>query len=84
MAEYQGWKNKATWNVALYIMNEYGLHMAAREYVAICKRSGMQVRYGGYLDYACLRGLRTPDGFKFDGTRLCVKELREMLEGLAD
>ena len=28
-SEYQGWKNRGTWNVALYISNEYPLYRAA-------------------------------------------------------
>ena len=28
---FNGWKNYETWNVALYIQNEYGLYQLAQE-----------------------------------------------------
>jgi len=27
MTDYQGWKNKTTWNAALYINNDYGFYV---------------------------------------------------------
>jgi hypothetical protein len=30
MADYQGWKNYKTWNVAMHIGNDHGLYQMAR------------------------------------------------------
>lgn len=30
---YNGWTNYATWNVALWICNDYGLYSAARDFM---------------------------------------------------
>ena len=84
METYNGWKNRATWNVALWIENDYGLYCTARSYVQNAKRDGMRVSYGKFLDYAGLRNARTPDGFKYDGKQLDRKALREMLEEMLD
>lgn len=83
MEGYNGWKNRATWNVALYINNEYSLYCEARSYATKMKKAGKRISYDGFLDYAGLHGVRTPDGFKYDGTMLCRSELNEMLEELA-
>lgn len=84
MNGYNGWKNRATWNVALWIDNDYGLYCTARSFVMTAKREGKRVTYGRFLDYAGLRDSRTPDGFKYDGKELDRKALREMLEEMIE
>jgi len=32
MTEYNGWKNRATWNVVLWLGNDYPIYNAARGY----------------------------------------------------
>ena len=38
---YNGWKNYATWNVALWVDNEYGIYLEKVDYL---KRLGRRVR----------------------------------------
>jgi hypothetical protein len=35
---YNGWKNRQTWNVALWIGNDYGIYMAAMPDVPLSKK----------------------------------------------
>ena len=77
--EYNGWKNIATWNVALWISNDEYLYNRAVAFVKRQKELGKRVTYGGFVAYAGLGGMRTPDRFSFLGTRLDTKALAEML-----
>jgi hypothetical protein len=78
--EYQGWKNRATWNVALYINNEYPLYQAAVAYVKKAKAAGRRPTYGAFIKSAGLEYDKTPDGFAYAGTRLDYTALTEMLD----
>ena len=78
MSGYNGWKNRQTWNVALWINNDESFYRGAVEYVKQAKT----VAYTNYLTYAGLKGAYTPDGIKFDGTRLDYKALTQMLKEL--
>lgn len=75
---YNGWKNRQTWNVALWINNDEWLYRLACEYVRQAKR----VSYDGFLRYAGLSGVRTPDNISYSGTRLDYSELTDRLKGL--
>lgn len=66
---YQGHKNRACWNVALYLFNDYGLYHVMRE----------EVSSGVTLDCAALNILewlrragidQTPDGYRFSKTAI--------------
>lgn len=76
---YNGWENKATWNVALWINNDEALYNDACRFMAEYKGNRP------YAQWVCSRGMRqdrTPDGFEWLGTRLCYKELNEMMRDL--
>jgi hypothetical protein len=75
MTGYNGWKNRATWNVALWIGNDESLYRTAAAYVARASR----VSWRGFVEYAGLAGERTPDGFKYDGKALDARALSAML-----
>lgn len=77
--EYSGWKNRATWNVALWVGNDEGLYNSAVEYARGRRDRGKRPTWGGFVAYAGLAGEKTPDGYKFDGSRLDYKALSEML-----
>ena len=85
--EYNGWKNRATWNVALWVGNDEGLYREAVAYVQRCKarreagsKGNITPRWRTFVKSAGLTGQRTPDGFAYDGTRLDNKALSEMLK----
>ena len=73
---YNGWKNRQTWNVALWIGNDEPLYRAAVDFMR---------RYKGrrpYIDFIRSEGLqfdRTPDNIAFFSTRLCYSELNAMM-----
>jgi hypothetical protein len=75
---YNGWKNRPTWNIALWIGNDEGLYRVACEYVKQAKR----VSYSRFVEFAFLVGERTPDGVSFTGKRLARAELTAMLTEL--
>jgi len=87
---YNGWKNRQTWNIALWISNDEGLYRSAMSYIemrkAVAERTGsaLKISYGGFLLHSGLSGERTPDNISFSGTRLCYRELSAMLKEFAE
>lgn len=73
---YNGWKNRETWNVSLWINNDESLYNEAVKFAT---------HYPGdntYLDFICfaeLQGASTPDGVPFDDPALDIPRLNEML-----
>ena len=76
MTTYNGWKNRQTWNVSLWINNDESLYRAAVEYVRQTKRP----TWRGLVKWLGLEGQRTPDRIAWDGTRLDYAALDEMLQ----
>ena len=70
---YNGWANYETWNVALYIQNEYSLYQLARRCEDYLE---FQNRYLPHL------GPATPDGVEWDSVELDETELTEMIQDL--
>ena len=70
-----GWKNKATWNVALWVSNDAVLYQSA---IAFMANYMGKTPYIDWVDAAGLRDDRTPDNFKFAGKALDYKELNKM------
>ena len=65
-ATYQGWSNYETWNVALYIQNDYSLYCLARE----CGD------YQTFLEALTECGMNsTPDGVAFADKNVNVIEI---------
>ena len=80
---YQGWKNYGTWNVALYINNEYPMYLTALDWVK------ERLWYDASVDYDVFRhtmtelfGDKTPDGVSWNDESLDHQELSEMLQEL--
>ena len=76
---YNGWTNYETWNVALWLSNDYGLYSLAQEWMEDQEST----------DYDTFRhtlselvGSETPDGVRWDDTKLDNTELSEMLSEL--
>ena len=76
---YNGWKNRQTWNCALWVSNDEGLYIVAREYVQRRKDAGKRASWNGFINSAGLDGARTPDNIAYDGTRLDRRALGAML-----
>ena len=80
---YNGWANYETWNVALYIQNDWGLYQLACDVV----RDG-----GNYQDFVnVLKGNigagwsgKTPDDVAWDDVNIDGIEVNEMLQELID
>lgn len=74
---YNGWTNRATWNVALFINNDWVAYERAR---------GFMVDYEGdnpFQDFVDAYGyLSTSDGVLFNDPKLNIKELDEMMAEL--
>ena len=81
---YNGWKNRATWNVSLWVSNDQGLYECAMQYVAWAKENKKRITWKGFVEYANLEGDRTGDGYKFDSKVLDTAALAAMLKEMAE
>ena len=73
---YNGWANYETWNVSLYIGNDYGCYCLAKEIVE---------QGGTYGDFVNMIGYgKTPDGVKWDDVNIDGIEVNEMMQELVD
>ena len=82
---YNGWKNYETWNVSLYINNEYGMYMTAVDWVKDRLWNNEAVSYEDFRHVLnSLYGDKTPDGVWWDDDTLDHEELSEMLLELVD
>lgn len=80
MADYNGWANYQTWNVALWIQNDEGLYNLAKE-IAESKYSRP---YQGFVDNMKDCGIHaTPDDVCYYDSALNIKELDAMIRELA-
>ena len=72
---YNGWANYETWNVSLWIGNDYGLYSMARDY----RRLG----YEAFAESIKECGVyETPDGVAWTDSGLDIDELNEMMSEL--
>lgn len=66
---YQGHKNRACWNVALYLFNDYGLYSLVKEEVAATRT--LDDAAVALLDRLVGNGMtHTPDGYRFSKTAI--------------
>lgn len=79
---YNGWANYSTWNVSLYINNEYPLYKAAQSYVSYQTELGLPIKYEEFIQYFDLVGQVTPDGVSWTHPELDHDELDEMMADL--
>ena len=80
---YEGWKNRATWNVALWIANDEPLYRAAVKFMATYKG---RAPYMGFVKAIHLHGsysARTPDGYHLLDCTLSRRELNAMMREFA-
>lgn len=81
---YNGWKNRQTWNVALWVGNDEPLYRTAVDYVERRKAAGNKPTWRGFIEYAWLVDERTPDNVSFSGTKLDLPALNEYLNDLLE
>ena len=77
---YEGWKNRATWNIALWINNDEYLYRAAVDCIKEYPKS--RHPYTNFIRSMSMENDKTPDGFKYLSTRLSFYELNEMMREL--
>ena len=78
---YNGWKNRQTWNVSLWINNDEPLYRAAVEFMKTYKG---KAPYITFIKKNYMEGSRTPDNIAWDGTRLDYKALNGMMRELVN
>jgi len=68
---WNGYKSYETWNVALYICNDFTLYQAAK----VCKD------YKDFLGLITENGYtKTPDGVSYKDEKLFIEELNEVIK----
>jgi hypothetical protein len=80
VSEYNGWKNRQTWNVALWINNDEGLYRAAVNFLR--NRPTSEAPYLDFIAEAGLENATTPDGVAWDDVGLDLVALDEMMREL--
>lgn len=83
---YNGWKNYETWNVALYINNEYELYQKAKKFMEMLNKRdwNRENAYRQFVEWAHLKRKRTPDLVRYLCDELDYGELDAMLWELID
>lgn len=80
--KYNGWKNYQTWNVALWIQNDYGLYTAARDFVSRQKDKNSRSLYRRFIHTIGFERSQTPDRVHYMSNKLALSELNDMLKEL--
>lgn len=79
MEKYNGWKNRATWNVALFVNNDFAAYNHAVEFMSDYKGDAP------FQDFVDAYGyISTSDGYLFNDPSLSKTELNEMMRELVD
>lgn len=74
MSTYNGWKNYATWNIALWLNNDEGLYHLVTE-------NGEGLTYESFAkDYLCEFSSGTPDDINWLDESLDYDALTELLQ----
>lgn len=75
---YNGWKNRETWNIALWIGNDEPLYRAAVDFM---RRYKGRQPYRHFIQHQGLSRSSTPDRIQFLSTRISLRELNAMMNG---
>ena len=76
---YNGWKNRATWTVALWIQNDEGLYNFAKD----CKTYDVFVNSLKEVSGNSSIGYQTPDGVAWNDSGLDYPRLDELIMDLS-
>lgn len=74
--DYNGWKNRSTWNVSLWIANDHGLYFGVVEFMRLYKG---RRPYKDYIEYMCLEDEKTPDNIKWLSSKLDYRALNSFM-----
>ena len=80
---YNGWKNRSTWNAALWINNDYSLYHTAVEFMRE-RKSKARGAYRDFIKYLGLENEKTPDGTWWLSRLLDYTELDNMMGKLVN
>ncbi len=75
MKGYNGWKNRSTWNVALWIGNDEGMYTHAKGFAKL----GYEALARDLKDIGIIE---TPDNVSYSDPTLDIKALDSMLKDL--
>lgn len=78
---YEGWENYETWNVSLWLNNEYGIYIGAVEFMKDYKGRNP---YKDFIIDCGLDAQQTPDRVKWISSKLNYKELNDMMKELVN
>lgn len=73
---YNGWKNRETWNVALWLNNDPVYYSMQKEFCNNYKKTrSSKADYQAFLEFAGLESEKTPDGISFSNMKIDTKAI---------
>lgn len=82
MSDYNGWKNRETWNVSLWLNNDYDMYLEAVEYM---KKNWKAVNpYRRFIYSVGLQNAVTGDNIMWISGKLDYNALNNMMRELID